>query len=142
MNTVHKKGFTLIELMIVLAIVAILVALALPSFQDTVRKSRRSDAMNGILNIHLAQERYRANNATYGTALQLELIANAGDDLFSPDGHYKLTISDTSFKEYIILGTAQGGQASDSCGDFKLRFFEGGITKTTNKGVPSMCWKK
>ncbi len=66
-NLSRKKGFTLIELMMVLVIVAILVALALPSFRDTLRKSRRSDAMEVISRIQLAQERWRVNHAAYTT---------------------------------------------------------------------------
>ncbi len=52
----HKKGFTLIELMIVIVIVAILVGLAVPSFLESVRKSRRSDGLDAIIDMHLEQE--------------------------------------------------------------------------------------
>ena len=62
MKNVRIRGFTVIELMIGLVIVAVLVSLAVPSFRDTLRKSRRSDAMDAIMNIHLSQERYRVNN--------------------------------------------------------------------------------
>ena len=64
-----KTGFTLIELMIALAIVAILVAVALPAYQDSVRKGRRADAFAAVSAIQLAQERFRANHPTYATAL-------------------------------------------------------------------------
>ena len=63
MNT-RKKGFTLIEIMIVVGIVAILATLATPTFLDSVRKSRRSDGINTIMRIHLAQEKHRASNTT------------------------------------------------------------------------------
>lgn len=135
---VRKKGFTLIELMIVLAIVAILIVLALPSFQDTIRKSRRSDAMNAILDIHLSQERWRVNHTTYGTLAELE-ITNA-----SPDGHYSLTITipvETAATTYTIVAVAEGDQAYDSCGSFTLAVVAGVITKTAD-GNDALCWKK
>lgn len=62
------RGFTLIELMIVAIVIAVLAAIALPSFMDQVRKSRRSDAITTIARIQQAQERWRANNPTYNTA--------------------------------------------------------------------------
>lgn len=132
---VRKKGFTLIELMIVLAIVAILIVLALPSFQDTIRKSRRSDAMNAILDIQLSQERWRVNHTTYGTLADLE-ITNA-----SPDGHYSLTITDEGRTTYTIKAEAEGDQAYDSCGSFTLAVVAGVITKTAD-GNDALCWKK
>ena len=150
MINVHKKGFTIIELMIVLAIVAILVALALPSFQDVIRKSRRSDAMNAILDIHLAQERWRANHSTYGLLgnpydpLADPQLYLGPDPLISPDGHYSLTILVNTATNYTILGAVVTGddQANDYCGNFTLTFVAGVITKTTSKGVASNCWKK
>ena len=62
-------GFTLIELVIAVAIVALLLAVALPSFMDSVRKSRRSDAYFALNAVVQAQERFRANNANYSSSL-------------------------------------------------------------------------
>jgi type IV pilus assembly protein PilE len=135
MNKIHTKGFTLIELMVILTIVAILVALAIPSFRDTLRKSRRSDAMNAILGIHLAQERWRVNHTTYGA------LTDLGIDGTSPDGHYVLTIEDEDEHNFTIIATAQGDQAVDSCGNFKSGVEVGVICKNTSKGDASICWK-
>ena len=137
MINIHKKGFTIIELMIVLAIVAILVALALPSFQDVIRKSRRADAMNSILDIHLSQERWRANNIGYATLVELGLA----NPLISPDGHYSLTVPVNTATTYSILGTALGDQINDSCGNFTLAFVSGVITKTAG-GDDARCWTR
>ena len=138
---ISKKGFTLIELMIILAIIAILVALAYPSFIDTIRKARRSDAMESILDIHMSQERYRANNPSYASLAQLGLDSDGDGKMPSMDGHYSFTISNVATTSYTITGTAVGNQADDSCGNFTLAVGAGVITKTAG-GDNDRCWKK
>ena len=78
----RQGGFTLIELMIVLVIVGILAAVALPSFRDQIRKSRRADAIAELGRLQLAQERWRADRASYGT------LANIGGTATMAGGYY------------------------------------------------------
>ena len=76
------RGFTLIELMIAVAVVSILVAVALPTFNDAIRKGRRSEAFAALSQVQQAQERWRSNNANYASNTQLTLPitpATAGD---------------------------------------------------------------
>ena len=61
----HASGFTLIEVMIVVAIVAIIATIALPSYQDSVRKSRRADAVLALQQIQIEQEKFRAECPSY-----------------------------------------------------------------------------
>ena len=62
-----QRGFTLIELMVVLVIVTILLSIAIPAYEDQMRRSRRADAINGLESMVLRQEQWRANNPRYGT---------------------------------------------------------------------------
>ena len=139
MNT-RKKGFTLIEVTIVLGIIAILVAFAMPSFQDALRKSRRADAVDSILGIMQAQERWRANNTTYGTLAQLAYPAA------SKDGHYGLVIplNTNTATGYTIVAApvALSDQAKDYCGSFTLTNAAGVITKTNTATNADLCWRK
>ena len=70
------KGFTMIELMITLIVVAILVALAYPSYIDYVRKSKRGEAQQLLMNWSINQEIWRSNNSQYATTGQLAVPTN------------------------------------------------------------------
>ena len=72
MKTSRKKrsGFTIIELMIVLVIVALLVALAYPSYVNYVRKAKRGEAQQLLLNWAINQEIWRSNNTSYTATLE------------------------------------------------------------------------
>jgi type IV pilus assembly protein PilE len=79
MNRLNRKGilgFTMIELMIVLIIVAILLALAYPSYIQYVRKSKRGEAQQLLMNWSVNQEIWRSNNPQYATTVQLPAPTN------------------------------------------------------------------
>jgi prepilin-type N-terminal cleavage/methylation domain-containing protein len=64
----HKKrGMTLVELLIVVAIVAVLASVALPSWNSQVQKARRADARNTLMFVQVEQEKYRADNGSYAS---------------------------------------------------------------------------
>lgn len=120
-----QKGFTLIEVMIVVVIVAILAAVAIPSYQDSVRKTRRADAKEALMRIAALQERYFFTNNNYGTAVQLG-VGNT-----SAEGNYTINVYTTPGSEpgcgsdpcYRIVATpvATGPQAADTkCAVFAL----------------------
>ena len=135
------QGFTLIELMVVIAIVAILAAIAVPAFTGQVRKSRRSDAMQALSDLQLKEERYRASNATYGS------IPAVGGSATSQNAFYALTYSTPATLApctcsaatcYALTGTAQGAQASDTaCASMVLTNRCGSISKTP---TTDRCW--
>ena len=131
------RGFTLIELMIVVAIAAILGAVALPSFLEQVRKSRRADAITSLNKIAQAQERWRANNATYGTLTNVS-VANP------TSGYYTLAVSGTSGTGYTAVATAAGSQANDAkCTSLTLTMSNGELTYTSaGSATAAQCWSR
>ena len=74
----NSMGFTLIELMIVVALIAIIAAIAYPSYIDSVRKGRRADAETGLMQAAHKLENFYARNATYTEDLTQVGYANAG----------------------------------------------------------------
>ena len=121
----RSKGFTLIELLVTLAIVGILAIIAIPSFTEQVAKSRRAEAMRGLGDLQLRQERWRASNASYGT------YANLG----SPTApNYTLTVTGVSATGYTLTATRAGAQSGDRCGNFVLTVAAGVATKSLSGG--------
>ena len=129
-----SRGFTLIEIMIAVAIVAILAGIALPSYQEYVRNSRRVDGQNSLQQLMLAQEKIRSNNDKYTTAL-----GDLGVSGTSADGHYTIAITSADGTGYVATATATGDQAKDTtCATMTLTLTNGvNLAKT-----PAACWKK
>jgi type IV pilus assembly protein PilE len=116
------KGFTLIELMVVVAIVAIIAAIALPSYQEQVRKSRRADAARAIGQLQLELERWRAEQPTY---INCKTTTTPDDCSSTPatypvaptSNFYAVTISGASRTAYTITAAPQNAQLGDRCGN-------------------------
>lgn len=132
MNRLNRKGilgFTIIELMIVLVIVAILLGLAYPSYVDYVRKSKRGEAQQLLMNWSVNQEIWRSNNPQYATVAQLPVPTNA---------NYTFTLPARSATAYTLQAGASGDQANDKAKDGSpctpLTLNQNGVK------TPAVCW--
>ena len=139
-------GFTLIELMIVVAIVGILAAIAYPSYTDSVRKGRRAEAITTLYGNQLAQEKWRATNATYGT---LTNVWGGVTQVPAPPGtaYYTLALTNNTATGYILTATATsaGGQNQDKAGGVScatLTIKQDGPDYGTGSPNQSACWGK
>jgi len=154
MNGLKQKGFTLIELMIVVALIGILASIAYPSFLEQVRKSKRSDATGALEGFANAMERHFTANGSYLCAAGLPSPPNpcistgAPQAIFpaqSPtDGSaaaYNLTINAATAATYTLLATRAGSQATDRCGDLRLQHSGAKEIINQDAGVTADdCW--
>lgn len=111
MNRTKIYGFTLIELMIVMTILAIILSVAYPSYQNSMTKTRRSDGQAALLDAMNAEERYFTENNTYSTTLS---DVNAATT--SEEGNYTISAAACGggIDQCVILtATPQGVQSSD-----------------------------
>ncbi|MFM2056324.1 MAG: hypothetical protein RLY71_709 [Pseudomonadota bacterium] len=122
-----QRGWTLIELVIGLLVLALLAAVAVPTYLGQVRKLRRADAIAALLRLQQAQERWRTNQPSYAGTL-----AASGLNLatLSPGGNYLLatrTDPASAASAYQVSAVAQGAQAQDSTCRYMRIDVQGGV---------------
>ena len=127
-------GFTVIELMIVIMIVAILAALAYPSYVDYVRKSKRGDAQQLLMNWSINQEIWRSNNTSY--AGLDDLPAPTTDENYSYDFAAEPTAT-----TYSLRATAQGDQKNDKSRSGTAGECEILTLDQNGQKLPPACWE-
>jgi type IV pilus assembly protein PilE len=133
---VRSLGFSLLELMIVCVVVAILAAIAYPSYQSSVQKSRRAEAKTALLGVASQMERWSTEKSTYATATlgTSGVFAN-----HSENSYYNLSLTNLTATTYTIQAAPTGAQTGDPCGTFTYN--EQGI-KTVSGGTwtSAQCW--
>lgn len=135
------SGFSLVELVIVVAMIAILVAVVLPTYQNSIRKSRRMDARIALTTVAQLMERYATQNnsylgATLATSGQQTASGTIPYPSLSENGIYAISIGTPKTNEFIILATPIGDQSQDVCSSFTLD--QSGIRGPAS--LASQCW--
>jgi len=134
------RGFTLIELMITVAIIAILATVAMPSYQSYIRKGNRADATSLLQAASLAQERHRLGNTTYaGATTALSPPCPTTGTCSSERLHYTLGVSGNTGSAYTLTATAASSiqQGDAGCTTITLA-----VTGGNSSFTPATCWSK
>ena len=144
----RANGFTLIELMIAVAIVAILAAIAYPSYTESINKSRRSDGQSALLELKNKMEKFRGNCPYYpqniGSADSCGASSSASTlkaGTASTQGYYTLTIvaSSATGNAFTLRATPTGVQANDSCTQMDL-VVSTAYPQGNKTGSGTRCW--
>jgi type IV pilus assembly protein PilE len=125
-----SRGFTLIELMITVAIVGILAAIAYPSFLAQIRKSRRVEAQSTLMSIAAKQQQMLLDVRSY--AADTATLNLTPPDSVTKNYTVSMVVSTSTVPAFTATAAPLGGQAADTCGTLSL----------TDAGVksPASCW--
>ncbi len=135
-----SSGFTLIEIMIVVGIIAIIAAIALPNYQESIRTTRRGAATSCMLEMAQQMERRFTTSLTYSATTTLPVVActTAINTYYT----FQFTGSEPTTSTYIIRADPIGAQ-NDACGILLLdqRTVKGASNDTTDAALIKRCWK-
>ena len=144
MAQARSAGFTLIEVMIALAVVAITTLLATSTYRSHLRRGHRAQAAQALLLAAAEQEKFHLAHGSYGSRLD----ARAGDDppglpvaSRTPGGHYAIAVTLATAAEFRVVATASGSQSDAACRTMSID--DSGRRLATGAGgadTAARCW--
>lgn len=143
MNKSVQRGFTLLEILIVVAILGILVSIALPAYNQSVLRSNRAEGKSELMQVAADQERYFSSFNTYiDDALPLNTPTVADRDRTTQNGFYVISVGAGASgigSSFVATATPQGDQADDIC--TTLTITNTGVRGATG-GTVDECWAR
>jgi len=130
-------GFTLVEILVAIAIVGILTAIAYPSYLSYVLQSRRSDALATLSQDQMSLERCYAQNFSYSAACS----AMPSFPQTSPQGFYTINLTNLSATTYTLTATPLGTQTKDTtCASMSVNQANVKTASDSSSAASSKCW--
>jgi type IV pilus assembly protein PilE len=135
-----SRGFTLIEIMIVIAIIAILTAIAVPSYSSYIQRGARAEAKSALLLAAQAIERFHTDNGTYVGA---SIAANMAQTPSQGGAKYQIALVGTpTSSTFAVSATPVGSMTTDECGTFSID--QSGLKTAAGASTGALytkCWK-
>jgi type IV pilus assembly protein PilE len=146
------RGFTLIELLIVVAVIGVLAAIALPSYQEQVRKGKRAEGKAALLKAANLQERYFTANNTYADSTNFPTLFGLATSaaVYSHDGSgpnndasspYSITVAagaTTTLASSFVVSAVPNGFSDPKCATLSIS--NTGLKAVSGTGSVSDCW--
>lgn len=131
----NQKGFTLLEIMVVLAIIAVISALAYPSYQESARKTRRADGMASVLDVSQRLERCYTTYGAYDNAA----CPTSTESGKSENEHYEITVDTPTPSTFTVTATpiSEAQKADTKCEEFSI---DNTGKKTATGTLGDDCW--
>jgi type IV pilus assembly protein PilE len=136
------QGFTIVEILVALAIVALLASFALPAYRDSTLRAGRADGKAALMQVASDQERFYSNNFSYSTNA-VPLAATPAATLTSRDGNYVISVAACAGGAiancFVASAAPQGSQVADTCGTLTINQL--GVRAASGGSVED-CWER
>lgn len=135
----RQRGFTLIEILIAVAIVGILAAVAIPSYSHYLIDARRTDAISFLVEVAGEQQRYFTENNQYADSMK-ELGYGTEDTFTSPEGHYEISVANPGGTGRFLLTATPLTSSPQAKDNDCLAFTISDTGAKKNTGTNTDCW--